>query len=207
MKDRLSLLAAGLFSFLIVSTGWAEVINFGDITSAGGYSNEVALVNGYGGLNWSGFDAVNAYLFNNKYPNTGVRNGVITASNVACNAFGSMATISAPGDFTISNIDLTSCWLTGMSIGLKGYNGASLADSTTIVVNTTSPTLLTLDWQNISSMTFTAFGGSNAGLGSTMETLVVGSLSVNVVPEPSAFLLVSAGLVALWGGLRRKPRR
>lgn len=207
MKDRLSWLAAGLFLFLIVSTGWGKTITFDDITSAGGYTNEVAVANGYSGLNWSGFDAVNAYLFNNKYANTGVRNGMVTSSNVVCNAFGGGATISSTGDFTISNVDLSSCWLNNMSIGIKGFNGASLADSTTIVVNTSSPTLLTLDWQNISSMTFTAFGGSNAGLGATMETFVMDNLSFSTVPEPSAFLLVSAGLLALWGGMRRKRQR
>jgi hypothetical protein len=207
MKGRLSLLAASFLSFLIVQAGWGELISFDNITSAGGYTNEVAVTNGYGGLNWSGFDAVNAYLFNNKYSNTGVRNGMVSSSNVVCNAFGGLATISSAGDFTVSNVDLSSCWLTGMSIGIKGYNGASLIDSTTIVVNTTAPTLLNLDWQNISSMTFTAFGGSNAGLGSTMETFVMDNLSVSVVPEPSAFLLVSVGLVALGSGLRRRSRR
>ncbi len=207
MKGKLSLLTAGLFCFLLVSTGWGELITFDDITSAGGYSNEVVIANGYGGLNWSGFDAVNGFLFNNKYPNTGVRDGMASFSNVAVNAFGSMATISSSGDFTISNLDLSSCWLTGMSIGMKGFNGASQVYGTTVVVNTTSPVLFTLDWQNISSMTFTAFGGSNAGLGSTMKTFVVDNLSVSVVPEPSSLLLVSMGVLALWGGTRRRLRR
>ena len=207
MKDRVRLLAVGFFSFLMVSSCRGEVINFDNITSAGGYTNEVTITNGYAGVNWSGFVAVNSYLFNNKYANTGVRNGMVSASNVACNAFGGIATISSSGDFILSNIDLSSCWLTGMSVGLKGFNGASQVYGTTVVVNTTGPTLLTLDWQNISSCTFTSFGGSNAGLGSTMETFVVDNVALSTVPEPSAFLLASVGALAIWFGMRRKHRR
>jgi hypothetical protein len=155
--------------------------------------------NGYGGFNWSNFYTLNGA---NNAP-SGYANGVVSSPNVAYNAYGNPASFSGAG-FELVSGDFTAAWNDGLSILVQGYNGASLIDTTTFVVNTSGPTLETFDWTGLTSVTFTSSGGThNPNLDGNGEHFALDNLSV-AVPEPATWALLLVGFAGLGAVARRR---
>ena len=157
--------------------------NFDDINTGGYYSY---INNGYAGVNWSNFYAINSgYL-----PGTGYQTGVVSQPNGAFDGSGSSASIdSTPGNtFYLGNAYFTAAWWneTVTAVGNFGLY------STTFAVNTAGPVNVAFNWANLTDVTFTPNGGSQ---------FVVDNIAT---PIPAALWLVGSGLAGVFGFARRK---
>jgi uncharacterized repeat protein (TIGR03803 family) len=138
---------------LAVMTVGASVITFDDIptTIAG-----TALTNGYHALTWSNFYILDAF----DYPiASGYTSGMISSSNVAFNAFGASAAISAATPFNLLSASLTAAWNQGLALQTLGYNGSILLYSNVYTLNATSNTLINFNYDGITQILFTSSGG------------------------------------------------
>jgi hypothetical protein len=183
----------------------AETLFFDDLPTDGSVN---AIPNGYGGLDWSNFYAFNPAAFG--YTGTGYNNGVVSTPNVAYDGYGDPATISSATLFTLVSGDFTGAWNNGLHILVQGYNGASLVDSVSFVVNVNGPMMETFDWTGLTSVVFTPSGGAAfppiAGQGSG-EHFALDNLTINLVPEPAAWALMLAGFAGLGAALRARRGR
>jgi len=172
----------------------AAVVTFDDI--GGG---EVAIPNGYAGLNWQDFwvlDAVN-YASNP----SGYLNGMVSSPNVAFNAWGGPAEFSG-SPFHFVGAYLTGAWSDGLNIDIEGYLLGSLVYIQTVVVDSTAPTWVQADFMNVDRVRFLSYGGTThpgyAGEGThfAMDNLVLDTM----IPAPGALILagVGAGLAGWW---------
>jgi len=182
----------------------AELITFDDLgtSSVGGL-----ISNGYAGFNLYNF----YYVTGSLVTPSGYPNSVVSPGNVAVNGhLGSSATFYG-GPFTVNSLYLTGAWNDGLNVTLTGYNGGTQLDTTTVVVNTSGPTLVTLNWTNLTALDFASFGGTEnpayVGYGGgpefAMDNLLVNSA---VAPEPATLTLLGSGFLA-FGGLRFYRRR
>ena len=160
------------------------------------------IANGYGGLNWNNFYTVNTTPF----PGTGYANGTVSQPNVAFNQFGISASFSRPTPFIFDSVDLTAAWNNGLNIDIQGLLNNVLVDNANFTVNTTGPTLATLNWQNVDEVEFSASGGTNAGLNGYGTYFVLDNLTI-CVPEPATMTILGVGVAALAGYRWRQRKR
>jgi uncharacterized repeat protein (TIGR03803 family) len=138
---------------LTVLTVGAGVITFDDFpaTTVG-----TALTNGYHALIWSNFYVIDAF----NYPNpSGYKVGMISSSNVAFNAFGAPAAISAVTPFDFLSASLTASWNQNLVLQSLGYNGSTLLYSNIYTLNATSNTLINFNYDGITMISFASSGG------------------------------------------------
>jgi len=178
--------------FLAASTCFAGAITFDDIAVPIGYNSYVAVPNGYQSFNWNNFDA----FYAPGTPNTGYAAGMVSPSNVAFNRSGDPASFSSATQFMFTSAYFTAAWNDGLNITIEGLNGATVVDSTTIVVSATVPTLETFDWTGLTAVDFTSFGGTlHPGYkGKSGTEFILDNLTINAAPEPSALVLVGIGI-------------
>jgi hypothetical protein len=198
-----------VFALSIVSTSWANIITFDDLseTASGSF-----IANGYQGLNWNSVSCNNAILLTNLLPHmfpgapinglSGDYYGMVSPSNVAVLFSGSE--IDSPGtNFNFLSAYLTGYWNSNLNIEVQGLSGATLLYDTTVVASATSPTLFTFDYLNIDQLTFTSTGGQPA-FGNNNAGIVMDNFTFEFVPEPSSLLLSVLGGASLVAFLRRK---
>jgi hypothetical protein len=168
----------------------------------------VALTNGYQELNWLNLSAVNAPLLTSRFGPNGDLFGMVSISNVVGNSDGAPSEISSPNtNFNFLSTYLTGRWNSNLNIQVQGFKGGSLLYDQIVVASATSSTLYTFNYLNIDQLRFTPFGGQNAGFpsGGSGAYLAMDNFSFEFVPEPSAFLLTTAGALLLIAGFKRKP--
>ena len=191
-----------LAALLALSFGAAQasnVITFDNLGSGASISN------GYDGLNWSNFSAINGVT----YSNSGYQNGVVSRNNVAYNAFGSPASISATSSagFSLSDGFFTAAWNNGLNVTASAVFENATTATQTFTLNTTGPIDEFFGWNNLAKVTFTSFGGVSAGLAGGGEHFALDNLNIAptaAVPEPATDALLMMGLVAVGLGIRRR---
>ncbi|HEY2051880.1 MAG TPA: PEPxxWA-CTERM sorting domain-containing protein [Caulobacteraceae bacterium] len=154
----------------------ATSLTFDDLPNPG--AKGAAIANGYGGLTWDNFTYVNAVA--EQYGGTGLAGynyGDISGSNVALNGGGAFAGISSATPFEFNSGYFTAAWNNGLQITLTGYLNGVQVDQTTFTVSTRSPSLVTLDWSDVTSVTFSSSGGTNAGYRGFGEEFAVDNLA------------------------------
>jgi hypothetical protein len=188
-KIALAALLAGSFG------AHAEVLNFDDLSN-------YAVLGNYHGLHFDNFEALDT----TGYRPSGYVNGVVSKSNVAFNAYGAPASISGAG-FTLDSGYFTAAWTNGLNVVVD----ATFEDGSTVskyfMIDSSSPSLESFNWTNLSSVTFTSSGGTYAGFGPSGEHFALDNLSVTAaVPEPgeASLLLAGLGAVALASRGRRQ---
>jgi hypothetical protein len=154
--------------------------------------------NGYGGLRWNNFGALDGSIRPTK---EGYHAGIVSPNNVAFNFYGKPATISS----ATSLFDLNSAYLslglnldTPLHIEVQGYRGATILYDHTFTVDRFAPTLLTFDYFGIDRATFI----SSPEQQFAMDNLIV------TIPEPSlvGFLIASIIGVGIRNGCRKSTR-
>jgi hypothetical protein len=207
MNERrllLPLVVLSLLALLPIQRSLATVTTFDDVPNA--VAPYPYLTNGYQGLNWTNFAALNGVLEKQIHGLDGGYYGMVSPSNVVFNAFGNPAEIDARGtNFNFLSAYLTGAWNSNLNIEVQGFRDSNLVYDVTKVVSATNPTLFAFDYLDIDRLYFNSSGGQDAGFGSGGgETFVMDNFMYEFIPEPSSLLLTALGVVTLCAVLKRK---
>lgn len=175
-------------------------VTFDDLASN---TSGTPIADGYAGLNWDNFWVVDGTAI----PSSGYYNGVVSPKNVAFNAYGDPAQIlGAP--FDLGGLYMTAAWNTGLNVDIEGYLGSDLLYSRTVVVDTTAPTWVTLNYLGVDRVRFVSYGGTDydpyegSGTHFAIDNMSFEPVT-GIIPAPAALLLGSLG-TGLVGWLRRR---
>jgi len=200
MKNILKALAPTLAALAIAPTLTATLITFDDLPAH-------FIPNGYNGLNWGNFGAVDSGCCGP----SGYQNGVVSNPNVAFNRYGDPADFSSNPPFTFNSVYLTGAWNDGLHIEVQGFNGANLIYDRTVRVNTSGPTLFNFNYLNVTEVNFISFGGVPHGYIGEGEHFVMDNLTINElvssVPETSEYCMpIALGALLAFGAVQRRRR-
>jgi hypothetical protein len=148
--------------------------------------------NGYGGLNWSNFHALDDVSYNGPGSTSGYINGLVSGRYVACNPFANPAMVS-DGYFDFIGAYFTGAWNEGLNIKVDGYHDDSLIYSETVVASYYSPTWYTFDFVNVNKLQFSSFGGIDADPGDSGNGEHFAMDNFTFVPEPATICLFGLG--------------
>jgi hypothetical protein len=187
---------ASVAAFALAGPASAELLTFDSLPGDGSL-----IPAGYGGLVWSNFDDLNATFG----PPSGYINGLVSPPNVAFNGFGSPASFTSVETFELNSFYLTAAFNDGLNVTVTGLLNGVMINSTTLVVNTSGPTLETFNWAGINAVDFSSCCGVHHDdyLGSGTQ-FVIDNLSISTVPEPSTWATLLLGFAGLgFAGYRR----
>jgi len=194
-----------LLAFSLICSCSATVITFDDISPSPPSVYIGNITNGYQGLDWVNFAAINVPLETSEYGTNGDYYGMVSPPNIAINGFGNPAEIDSSGsNFNFLSTYLTGVWRSNLNIEVQGFSGTNLLYDQTVVVNATNPTLFTFDYLDIDRLTFNSFDGQNAGFTGNGYQFAMDNLTLEFIPEPSSLLLATVGALLLWPLLKRK---
>jgi hypothetical protein len=215
------------------SQAMATTLTFDDLP-APGYLG-VAVTNGYGGLMWNNFGYLNVVQEANGGAGlNGYNYGDVSSPDVAMNEGGARASFSSATPFEFNSGYFTAAWNNGLRITITGFLNGIQVDRATFTVSAHSPTLMTFDWGDVTSVSFSSSGGTNAGYRGFGEEFALDDLVItptagpsdppglsdavspstpsdplppaaNIVPEPAAWALMLVGVGLVGGVLRRRP--
>lgn len=193
MKFTKTLLVAALLTTGVVNAS-ASTLTFEGLTDRN------SITNGYGGLSWNNFSALDT----SSYTASGYVNGTVSGNMVAYNAYGQPASITSLTAFTLNSAFFTGAWNNGLTIHVTGSGATNYA--TDIVVSTTTPTNYVFNWTGLTSVNFSTFGGTPAGYSGSGTHFAMDNLTINVaaVPEPETYALLLAGLGVIGAAARRR---
>lgn len=182
-----------LFSSAILATNgisaMATVITFDDIVTNGTY---VEIQNGYGGLTWDNFYAIDS----NFHTGSGYQLGTVSQPNTAFNSSADPASFSSASAFNLTSIEVTKAWSDGFT-HFDGYVGSTLTYSMDVFSTTTAPTLALFNWSGLSKVTMSD--------GNFTSQTAIDNLTVSAVPEPETYAMLLAGL-GLIGTIARRRK-
>ncbi len=168
-------------------------------------SSASPIPNGWASFDWSS----NFYWINGSDNTGGYANGVVSPPNVAYNAYGDDVSFRRNTPFDLVSFYLTGAWNNGLEVTVTGFRQGVQVDSTTFTVNTSAPTLETLNW-DVNGVSFHSFGGTSAGYDGHGYQFVLDNLttmpltqpsteflSLSGVPEPSTWAMMLLGFAGL----------
>ena len=130
---------------------------FDDITT----DDFVSVPNGYLGVNWSGFTLLNAT--NYSIQDSGYIRGNTSPDYVVfTSGTGTVSGVSGD-EFDFASTTLTAAWNDNLNINIDGYRDGVLIYDTTVIVSDDGPTVFTFNWDDVDVVTFTPYGGTDAG--------------------------------------------
>jgi hypothetical protein len=193
------LVATALVGAVTVSPVSATTITFDTLPGNGSL-----IANGYSGLDWSNFGVSNG----GDLPASGYINGRVSGLNTAFNGYGNLASFSAATPFTLTSGYFTGAWNDGLTVNVLGLSNGVQVYSDSFVVNTSGPTLRTFDWANLTSVTFSSFGGTDVGFGGGGTQFALDNLTIDAsaVPEPATWAMMLVGFGMMGASMRYRRR-
>jgi len=183
----------------------ATLITFDDIADAGGGT---PILGSYAGFDWGNFAVLNVPLFVPPSPQpVGYGAALQSPSNIAFNAFGDPATISAAAPFTLVGGWFAAGYWNPLEVTVTGYANGVQLNQTILTLGQTTATHAVFNWSGLDSVRFVVTGGTPPEPGYPGTQFGVDNLTlVSSVPEPSGQALLAAGLLVLGAtaSLRRK---
>ena len=201
--------AAPIAALGIGTVAQAAVLTFDDIAPI---ENFAEIPDGYGGFNWNNFYYINGSYINGE--DTGYDNGRVSGDYVSFNWFANQAIVS-DSVFDFNSAYITAAWNDGLSVTVEGLNNGTTLYSTTVVVDTTSPTLVNFDFLGIDELRFTSFGGvepdylidQGGGTHFALDNFTFNE-PVKPVPEPTLLSgLLAVSSLSAGSVLRRKQQK
>jgi len=134
------------------------VLTFEGLTTAtGGSVQGVEVPAGYGGLNWfSYFDLMDVLKYGT---DSGYQKGCVSPRYVAYSAWEDPVMIGADQPFDFVGAYLTGAWRDGLKIDINGFRSGVLRYSRTVIVNSTYPTWIQLDYAGVDRVQFDSYEG------------------------------------------------
>ena len=159
-----------------------------------GYYNTV-IQNGYGGLNWSNFMAIDAPQ---AYPVSGYTNGRVSGDIVIYNGWADPASVlQTTAPIVLHSAYLTGAWDDGLRVKADGYLGGVLKYTKTVTLSYYQPTFVNYGFNNVDRIEWSSLGGTHFA----MDNL---SYDIAPVPEPSSILTLLCGIGTLGGLVLRR---
>jgi hypothetical protein len=207
---KLAFLATFVAALALVGPASARLITFDQIENAGGGS---PIPTGWAGFDWS----VNFQVLNtaDAPPGSGYENGAVSPPNVAYNQYGRDVNFKRSTPFEIVSFYLTAAYNNGLKVNVTGFRNDVQVDSATFTVDTTGPTLETLDW-DVNRVVFSTGDGrggdKNKFALDNLTTMPIPQLSADfasfsAVPEPSTWASTLLGFAGLgYAGFRKAKK-
>ena len=195
------------------------VLDFEALSTAAGCGDNT--IGSYGGLDWSGWGAMNKLECGGSDPgsvangywygaHSGKNSGYLQLPFAADPSLALSGTIAAPvGRFNLIDGWLTAAWTRRLRVTVTGYRGPTMVGTRTFLVDYDTPLFANFALFNLTAVRFDASGGTNDptldGLGN-MLVMDDMQLSFGVVPEPTTLALLAPGLLLAARMRRRRPR-
>ena len=194
-------LALLIMLFFGVGLCQGYVLTFDDIGVVTDESKPVP--DGYGELNWNNVFNNGTFYYTDArilYPDTGYENGIVSGDYVSfCTSYDTpgLGTITS-SPFTFVGTYITAGWRDGLNVQVDGYLNDILVYTTSVIVDTTSPTWFNFNYVDIDELRFTAYGGTlHEGYPYDMAHFVIDNFTY--VPEPATLLLFGLGMFGVRG--------
>ena len=178
------------------------VVGFDDL------SHIQTVPNGYNGLNWSNFAALNTTGFTP----SGYVNGVVSPTNVAFNGGGAPSEFSSGTPFNFDSAYLTAAWHNGLAVVVQGFLAGNTVYTTNLTLNTAGSTQFTFNYVGVDRVRFSATGGTNPGFAGDGTHIAFDNLAFNgpvppgiATPAPPTMVAALVGMAGL--AFARRVRR
>jgi hypothetical protein len=208
-KKTTVFLALILASLACPSALFAQTITFDNLNTGAlpgaTFPFEAPIPNGYEGLQWNNMWVLDIPLDiqdGGSIAGSGYDKGLVSGSNVAFNAAGNPALISA-GSFNLNSAYLTAAWNNGLQVEVQGFVGATLIYDNTYTVNPTGPALINFNYLDVDKVNFISSGGVNPGLAGHGTQFVMDNMNISAVPEPASLAFAGFGGLASLLAFRR----
>jgi hypothetical protein len=191
---------------LLTKSATATLITFDDFGST--HAIPTPIPDGYAGLDWDNFNVKSAGDLTDPQHNVGYGHGVVSGTDIAYNNNANPATISSPhtAPFTLVSVYLTAAWNDDLNVTIQATSAASGKNAAefeqTVTINTLTPTLVTLNFLNIDTVTFSSSGGTPHDPAADGTQFVMDNLTITGIPEPTTAAILTLALPVLV-----KPRK
>jgi len=197
MKKAFALLIVAVLLRLAMPAG-ADLCTFDDLLG-----NHMALPVGYQGFTWSEhFWYVDGVTYG-----AGYAPATVSPRNVAFNAYGYDVEVAAVSLFNFDGAYFTGGWKDGLHIDISGWRDGSMVESATVLVSSTAPTWVGLNWMSVDELRFHSYDGTpnpDYGGHDTYNQFAMDDFTYTIVPLPGAVLLAGMGLVCSVWRLKHK---
>jgi hypothetical protein len=180
------------FDYNFISNIQKPILTFDET----GISSQIAIPDGYGGLDWSNINHLNGSTIAGG-GDTGYDNGLVSGTEVAYNSFANDGTITkSSGTFDFAGTYASAAWRDGLEVTFTGSKNGSQLYSTTVSVDHTGPNWQALNFTGIDTLKISTSGGTEvSGLIGSGAHVALDNFAVS--DGPSVHLTKSDGMTVV----------